>query len=153
MRSSFKVKNTRTRWVYSESHRLYLAVHSVYSLCLWRVTMIEPASRTMQTFSFKWVNSFNQNWLHVSTIVTSVYRKGRDSVIGTATQLWEGRSGICTPVGTTDLFLLQNVHTGYGVHPAFYSINTGLFGGWDFKLTVHLHLRSRVQKFPAWPTF
>ena len=40
--------------------------------------------------------------------------------------LQHGRFGVRLPVGERDVFLLQNVQTGSGVHPASYSMATGV---------------------------
>ena len=51
------------------------------------------------------------------------------SVVGIATKLRAGWSGVQLLVGASDLCLLQNVQTGSGVHPAVYSMGTGFFPG------------------------
>ena len=46
-------------------------------------------------------------------------------VVGIATTLRAGRSGVRIPVGSTDFFFfLQNVQLGFGAHPAPFSMDT-----------------------------
>jgi len=77
-------------------------------------------------------------------------RVGRDSSAGIVTRLRVGRSEVRIPADARDLSLIQNLHTGYGLHPASYSGDTGVpswgLSGRSVKLTTH-HLvpRSRIN--------
>jgi hypothetical protein len=58
--------------------------------------------------------------------------------------------GVQIPMGTTDLSLLQNIHTNSGSHPASYSMGTGAPSPSSkavgaLRLATHLHLLPRLR--------
>ena len=71
------------------------------------------------------------------------------------TGLRPGWSGVRIPLGGKDFYLLQNVLTVSGAHPASYSVGTRVVSqqyiGWDVKLATSLHLVSRLRMSGAAP--
>jgi len=57
-----------------------------------------------------------------------MYAQSQSNIVGMATQLWDGRSGVRNPVAARDFFFLfsKNVQTGSGAHPASNSMGTGV---------------------------
>ena len=47
-------------------------------------------------------------------------------LVGIVTRLWAGRYGVGISAETKDFSLPQNFHTGSGVHPASFSLGTGV---------------------------
>jgi hypothetical protein len=74
-------------------------------------------------------------------IAWSSFFWSQSSVVGIASKLWAGWSGVWNLVGTKDIPLFQNVQTGSGAHPTSYSWVPGLFHGgktagvWSWTLT------------------
>jgi hypothetical protein len=77
----------------------------------------------------------------------------RDSVVGILIMLWTEWSSARIPVGA-EIFFLQNVQTGAGVHPP-YSMGTGMLSrgesGRGMMFTTRLHLTQHLRMCGATP--
>jgi hypothetical protein len=60
-----------------------------------------------------------------TSFVLTTRALSRGAVVGIVTELRAGRSRFAIPVGARDLSL-ENVQAGFGVHPASYSVGTGV---------------------------
>jgi hypothetical protein len=77
------------------------------------------------------------------------------SRVGIATRIRAGRSGVRKPVEENISLFFKNVQTGFGAHPALYSMGTEvLFRGKAVRgvmLTTHLHVAPRLGMSGAIP--
>jgi len=53
--------------------------------------------------------------------------RSRDSLVGTATRVWAGRSGVRIRVGVRDFSPLQKLQIGSGGTPVAYSMGAAFF--------------------------
>ena len=81
------------------------------------------------------------NWINVKFIVLHGVFRSRRCLVGIATMLRAGRSGVRILVGVRDLCLLQNAQPGFGTHPTPCSMDTLFLPGCKSgESDSHIHL-------------
>jgi hypothetical protein len=79
-------------------------------------------SQTLSIDSFSFLGCLGQCSRNVFSHLTWV--ESRDSSVSIVTRLWSGQPGVQFPAGARNAWLLQNVQTSFGAHPAVCSLDT-----------------------------
>lgn len=94
-----------------------------------RLTMLRNSEKMLESFSYM------SNWMN--------YLEAEPEYHSIVNRLWFGRSGFQILVGAREVSLLENIHTGFGTHPASHSM--GLGGGCCMKFVTDFHLAFRLR--------